>query len=263
MIHDVALGGRLHLTELHARSYRPQILDLGCGTGIWVYEMAERYPCADVLGIDLLDMQPARIVQMPNAYFRTPVDITQPDWNLKPASFDMIRMSQLCGCIPDWTSTYRNILKHLRPGIGCVEHIEIDWEPRCWDTVAYPSKAAPFQDWWYRMKDASDRTGKSFNLPYNMDGILRAAGFTDTAHKTIRIPLRLQSRERRDDMLKRWYKVEMSQLDDRGNRPQGFEALSLSYFVRQLSLSEAYVRDICDALRTVSAPDDMPLYHNM
>lgn len=48
-------SGNLHLAPL---ANPKRILDIGTGTGIWAIEMAEQYPDAQVIGIDLSPIQP-------------------------------------------------------------------------------------------------------------------------------------------------------------------------------------------------------------
>ncbi|KAF7731581.1 hypothetical protein EC973_009345 [Apophysomyces ossiformis] len=48
---------------------RPQVLDIGCGPGTWILEMATEYPQTDFHGIDLRTMFPTTI-KPSNAYFK-------------------------------------------------------------------------------------------------------------------------------------------------------------------------------------------------
>jgi methylase of polypeptide subunit release factors len=45
------LDGRLHKAPIKKDAHR--ILDVGTGTGIWAIDMADKYPSAEVTGIDL------------------------------------------------------------------------------------------------------------------------------------------------------------------------------------------------------------------
>jgi SAM-dependent methyltransferase len=50
------LEGELHKAPIGKTPQR--ILDVGCGTGIWAIDAADKYPSAEVLGIDLSPLQP-------------------------------------------------------------------------------------------------------------------------------------------------------------------------------------------------------------
>ena len=105
------LNGKLYTADLSVRGRRAQILDVGHGTGIWALDMAEHYPGMDVYGIDLIDNQPRLRDPFPNVSFITPVDFTSSNWGFRDESFDLIRMSQLCGCVPSWSQQYRIVYK--------------------------------------------------------------------------------------------------------------------------------------------------------
>jgi len=56
---QVARHEVLHTAPFTPNYDGPRILDIGTGTGIWAIDMADKYPNAEVLGIDLSLIQPS------------------------------------------------------------------------------------------------------------------------------------------------------------------------------------------------------------
>lgn len=48
----------LHRAPMIKNHLPARILDLGTGTGIWAIDMADKYPDAEVIGVDLSVIQP-------------------------------------------------------------------------------------------------------------------------------------------------------------------------------------------------------------
>lgn len=92
------------------------MLDVGHGTGLWVFEFAQTNRNADVFGIDLRRGIPQREIAadpgcppITNAVFHAPVDFLQPNWPFALASYDLIHMGRMCGSVPDWMALYQTV----------------------------------------------------------------------------------------------------------------------------------------------------------
>lgn len=100
LIFTIAADGFLHLAPI---KWHPQrILDVGCGTGTWCIEMADAYPSAEVVGVELSPSQP--ILVPPNLTFR--VDDFEDEWTYS-RTFDYIHARLLVGRVRDWASLMR------------------------------------------------------------------------------------------------------------------------------------------------------------
>ncbi|KAI8367005.1 S-adenosyl-L-methionine-dependent methyltransferase [Choanephora cucurbitarum] len=102
----------------------PKVLDVACGTGTWILEMATEFPDAQFYGIDIAAIYPTTI-KPANAFF------TQSDvLNGLPYPgefFDYIHMRQAYTCFSEdeWHFIIKEIKRLLKPG-GYIEFREID-----------------------------------------------------------------------------------------------------------------------------------------
>ncbi|KAF8525681.1 S-adenosyl-L-methionine-dependent methyltransferase [Trichophaea hybrida] len=108
-IFRLTLDGKLHRAPLKDPH---RILDVGTGTGIWAIDMADEYPQAEVIGIDLTPIQPAWLP--PNCRFE--LDDADREWTYKPGSFDFIHFRNVGQGIQDWPKALSEAYRCMQPG---------------------------------------------------------------------------------------------------------------------------------------------------
>lgn len=108
-----------------------RLLDLGCGPGGWVLDVASERPAAQVTGVDQSQMlinyatTRAQSQKLLNASFQV-ADITQP-LTFADASFDLINSRLLVGSLPRpaWPRLIQECFRITRPG-GVLRMTELD-----------------------------------------------------------------------------------------------------------------------------------------
>ncbi|KAJ5096733.1 Secondary metabolism regulator laeA [Penicillium angulare] len=194
-----------------------RILDLGCGTGIWCIEVANKYPDSYVVGTDLAPMQPAN--KPKNVDFHAPFDFEGP-WAMGEDSWDLIHLQMGSGSVQSWASLYKRIFEHLRPG-AWFEQVEIDFEPRCDDRSL---SGLALRHWYSALKHATE----SRNRPVSHSSReavrnLQEAGFTEIDHQMVGLPLNPWHTDEHERKVARWYNLAIS---------ESIEPLSLAAFSR-------------------------------
>ncbi len=109
-----------------------RVLDIACGPGGWVHEVAAAHPSVEVVGIDLSRVMieyaqaHARVRKLDNARFHV-MDVTQP-LAFPDASFDLINARLLFAFLPlsGWPALVQEGRRLLRPG-GLLRLTEWEW----------------------------------------------------------------------------------------------------------------------------------------
>ena len=106
------------LVDRYALSGPLRILDLGCGTGEITRRLADRYPQATLLGIDILENNLA-LARRDSASFGERIRYARGDafaLECADASFDLVVCRHMSQAVPDFPLVLREITRVLKPG---------------------------------------------------------------------------------------------------------------------------------------------------
>ncbi|KAG9255968.1 methyl transferase [Emericellopsis atlantica] len=200
-----------------------KILDLGSGTSIWACQMAERYPNAHVMAVDLHNSSPRMIP--PNVEVKQH-DLEDPDWSPLMMDCDMAHIRLLLGAIETdmWPRVYQNVFRHLKPGYGFIEQTEIDWRPGFEHERPQPSSA--LEEWCEGVLSGLERANRSAHIrPGHTRRMLAEAGFEHIEQVVVRLYLSPSPAAAADDQreLSKWFNLVVT---------QGFEAMALVPMIR-------------------------------
>ncbi|KAI8712755.1 hypothetical protein NCS52_01374500 [Fusarium sp. LHS14.1] len=193
LIHElfrIVLDGKLYKAPIG--DHPQDVLDIGCGTGIWAIEMADLHPGAEVVGVDLSPIQPSFVP--PNCKFE--VDDINKDWTFPENKFDLIHIRYMTGTVPDWTELLKKVHKHLKPG-GWVEHVELWGDARSDDETLTPE--SPLKTW----VKIFNEVGEKINRPFFWNPVdpIKEAGFTNITEDKVKVPIGTWPK---DKHLKQW-----------------------------------------------------------
>ncbi|KAL8705594.1 MAG: hypothetical protein Q9201_001281 [Fulgogasparrea decipioides] len=160
-----------------------RVLDAGTGTGIWVEDVADAYPNAEVYGIDLSPIQPRW--SAPNVKYQVD-DLEQP-WTFPLSYFDLVHTRIMLGSLRDWPTFFTQALKHLRPG-GYVECHELDVSAQT-DDNSLPADSA-ITAWCHNQEEAAQKVGMSLRITGDkLKTQMQEAGFVDVVVKEFKMPI--------------------------------------------------------------------------
>jgi ubiquinone/menaquinone biosynthesis C-methylase UbiE len=96
----------------------PRILDLGCGTGEITRRLAQRYPQATLVGVDILEGNLA-LARRDNGAFGERIGYEQGDafaLRFDAADFDLVVCRHMSQAVPDFALVLGEITRVLNPG---------------------------------------------------------------------------------------------------------------------------------------------------
>jgi hypothetical protein len=139
-----------------------------------------------------------------------------------------------------WTAAYP-VRRHLKPNYGFIEHVEIDFTPRC-DNGSLPRNAALYE-WANNLMSATEQAYKPMAYNTETGTILRNTGFVDIKEQIITIPFNPWKLDPHQKDIGRWFNLGLC---------QGLEALTLGPMTRVLNWDRARVtRLVADVKREI------------
>jgi SAM-dependent methyltransferase len=158
------------------------ILDVGCGTGRWAIEMAQLFPTARVVGIDVVppSMDTTTPEQLPPNYSFQAGNILE-GLALPDASFAFVHQRYMIGAIPAerWPGTVSELARLTSPG-GWVELVEAG-------TSRGGGRALETVDKWVAAVLA--RRNLNIHLGARLGDFLTAAGLQEVTVREVPLPL--------------------------------------------------------------------------
>lgn len=177
----LASGSKL----FHAPIESPiRALDLGTGTGIWALEMADKYPLADIVGVDLSPIQPAWAPE--NIKFE--IDDIEDEWTWPENHFDLIySKTMLVGGIKNAQRYFEQAYKHCAPN-GYFECLEMTTRISS-DHYAIPEDNSIVK-WTTLLKQGIRAMGSILDVDFDkMAEVMRQVGFVDVTVKPFKVPI--------------------------------------------------------------------------
>ncbi|KAK5114621.1 hypothetical protein LTR85_010198 [Meristemomyces frigidus] len=185
-----ALDGRLFLAPL-LKDNLHDVLDVGCGTGLWAMDVADENPQAQVLGFDL------RVP--PNCKFL--VDDVNSDW-VFAEKYNLIHSRAMTPGVRDWSRYFRQAYDQLKPG-GYIEFHEVSVPAVCTEAASNPT---PYLvQWSAGAAEAGHVSGLDFTAPKKLEGLLQATGFTNIKVQWQNWPVGTWAKGAKNKHIGRWW----------------------------------------------------------
>ncbi|PQE05792.1 hypothetical protein CJF31_00004540 [Rutstroemia sp. NJR-2017a BVV2] len=274
---SITFDGRLFSCPIDAASTK-RVLDVGCGTGIWVTDYADEWPQASVLGIDLSPIQPAFVP--PNAQFQ--VDDAEEDWTFGE-SFDFIYARMMTGSLQNWDRFFDQCYKKKNHNF-ILYFILQSWGFRTGGTKRYDSQelinmtpggwvelldiCLPFESaddtlkkdsallkWSQLLLEGSVKAGRDLNSCLKYKEQLTKRGFVNVTETVYKWPCNKWPKDAKAKELGMWNLENLS---------NGLSGLSIATFTRLLGWTvdelEVFLVDVRKDLKDTKIHSYIPIY---
>jgi ubiquinone/menaquinone biosynthesis C-methylase UbiE len=178
-IQHYALRETLLANHLAPMEEPSRVLDVGCGTGQWGFEICQRFPAALVVGLDLM----ASKSEQPPRYRYVKGNVLQ-GLPFLDDQFDFVHQRLLVSGVPllSWPELVAQLVRVTRPG-GWVELVEVPWE------IERAGPAAQRLVVLTRELTASLGLDTSGTVYQSLDEYLRSNGLVNVVRREVSVPV--------------------------------------------------------------------------
>lgn len=209
-----------------------RVLDIGTGTGIWAIDYADRYPEAEVIGVDLSPVAPVWVPD--NCTFE--VDDVEKEW-VWSKPFDFIFSRMLGGSFAATQAFINKAYNHLEPG-GYLEMIDMALP------VSSDDGTLTEDHFLHKMSvmtvEAAKNLGRPIHLAPEYKEMFEKAGFEDVTLKRFKWPSNIWPKDPKFKEMGRW---------NIANIDPGLEGLTLFLFTHGLGMSKEETLAYCAGAR--------------
>ncbi|OHF01443.1 methyltransferase domain-containing protein [Colletotrichum orchidophilum] len=160
-----------------------KIMDVGTGTGLWAVDIADKFPSAHVIGVDISPIQNCYAPQ--NVDWR--IDDIEETWSPLYANLDFIHMRSVCVTLRQPVKVIHSAYQNLRPG-GWIEFQDAGVRIGC-DDNTLPKDYAPAKFMDRFISTFKTHYGWDLEFPDILPDILREAGFVNIHYRFFKLPI--------------------------------------------------------------------------
>ncbi|KAI9148026.1 Secondary metabolism regulator LAE1 [Paramyrothecium foliicola] len=242
VIHLESCDGKLFNAPISENAQR--ILDLCTGTGLWAIEIADQFPSAEVIGLDLSPIQPAWVP--PNVRFL--IDDIEDEW-VDENQYDFIHMRHSCAYLKDVDRLLRQCYEHLAPG-GWVEISDFGGYALCDDGTMPPDY--PLNECFALVRKAMAKYGANFLVANEHEEHFKNAGFKNVQCRIVKTPIGTWPKDKTQRLVGMYFKeVIQGLVVAMGNKP-----------LRTVGMSDAELEVFLSSVRRCLADSKIHSYFN-